>query len=327
MNVLRIGVLGAAAIAPAALLKPARRRDDVVVTAIAARDVERARAFAAQHHIPSVHDSYQAVLDDPDVDAVYIPLPNSLHAQWTLAAIEAGKHVLCEKPFTANAAEARRVADAAEASDLVVMEAFHYRYHPLTVLVRSLLDRDAIGTVRHIEAHVCLPLVRGSDIRYQFDLAGGAMMDAGCYAIHALRVFGGGEPKVIAAQATLRSPEVDRRMDAEFRFPDGAIGRVIASLWSRRFVDVSARIIGDDGEIRVMNFVAPHRFNRITVRARGRTRSTSVSGEASYDYQLRAFTDAVLRGEEILTPAADAVATMSVIDDVYRTAGLAPRGL
>src|SRR5205823_14173805 len=128
---LRFGVLGAARIAPLAIVKPARQVDGVVVSAIAARDPERAKEFASKHGIPKVHTSYDALVDDPDIDAVYIPLPNGLHAQWTLRAIAAGKHVLCEKPFTANAAEAEQVADAAEASDVVVMEAFHYRYHPL----------------------------------------------------------------------------------------------------------------------------------------------------------------------------------------------------
>src|SRR2546430_12233600 len=131
MTPLRIGVLGAARIAPNALIKPAREVPEVAVTAVAAREPVRAKAFAARHDIPVVHDGYDALVADPDVDAVYIPPPNGLHARWCLAALAAGKHVLCEKPLTANADEARRVADVADGSGLVVMEAFHYRYHPL----------------------------------------------------------------------------------------------------------------------------------------------------------------------------------------------------
>ncbi|MBW2314770.1 MAG: Gfo/Idh/MocA family oxidoreductase, partial [Deltaproteobacteria bacterium] len=126
---LRVGVLGAARIAPMALLRPARQVPGVEVSAVAARDVDKARRFAGKHGIPRVFESYDALLADPDVDAVYVPLPNGLHADWTIRAIEAGKHVLCEKPFTANAGEAERVAKAARASDRVVMEAFHWRYH------------------------------------------------------------------------------------------------------------------------------------------------------------------------------------------------------
>jgi predicted dehydrogenase len=131
-----MGTLGAARITPAAPIKPARQVPEVTVTAVAARDPARARQFAARHGIAAVHDSYEALLADPDVDAVYNPLPNSLHAPWTLRAIAAGKHVLCEKPFTSNEAEAAEVADAARSAGLVVMEAFHYRHHPLARRMR-----------------------------------------------------------------------------------------------------------------------------------------------------------------------------------------------
>ena len=139
MDRLRVGTLGAARITPAALIKPARLMPEVTVTAVAARDPERARRFAAQHGIATVHGSYEELLADPDVDAVYNPLPNSLHAPWTLRAIAAGKHVLCEKPLAANEAEAAEVAAAARSSGLVVMEAFHYRHHPLARRMREIV--------------------------------------------------------------------------------------------------------------------------------------------------------------------------------------------
>ena len=131
MNGLRIGVLGAAKITPNAVIRPANAMSRAAVVAIAARDRRRAAEFASKHAIPTVHDTYEELVADPNVDAIYNPLPNGLHGRWTLASIEAGKHVLCEKPFTANAAEAETVAVAADASGLVVMEAFHWRYHPL----------------------------------------------------------------------------------------------------------------------------------------------------------------------------------------------------
>src|SRR3954452_18806067 len=151
MDRVRIGCLGAARIAPAALIKPARASEEVDATAVAARDPERARAFATKHGIPVVHDSYEALLDDDSIEAVYVPLPNGLHAEWTLRALDAGKHVLCEKPFTANADEARRVADAADATGLVVMEAFHWRYHPLAARLLEIVGTE-LGAVRRIEA-------------------------------------------------------------------------------------------------------------------------------------------------------------------------------
>src|SRR4051794_39249214 len=129
MEPLRIGTLGAARITPGALVRPAARRGDAVVVAVAARERQKAERFAGKHQIPTVHDSYRALLADPEVEAVYNPLPNGLHGYWTIAALEAGKHVLCEKPFTANAEEAEAVAAVAERTGLVVMEAFHWRYH------------------------------------------------------------------------------------------------------------------------------------------------------------------------------------------------------
>src|SRR5204863_5015745 len=153
----RIGCLGAARIAPAALIKPACTSEEVDATAIAARDAGRARVFAAKHSVPVVHDSYDALLADPDVDAIYNPLPNGLHALWTIRALEAGKHVLCEKPFTANAAEAERVRDAAEASGLVVMEAFHWRYHSLAARMLEVVRSGELGDVRHVETWMCFP--------------------------------------------------------------------------------------------------------------------------------------------------------------------------
>ncbi len=320
-----MGTLGAARIAPAALIRPARQVPEVAVTAVAARDPARARQFAAKHDIAVVHDSYEALIADPDIDAIYNPLPNSLHAPWTLRAIAAGKHVLCEKPFASNEAEAAEVADAARSAGLVVMEAFHYRHHPLA---RRMLDvvTGELGKLRHVEAALCFPLPRFSDIRYRFDLAGGATMDAGCYPINCIRLLGQDEPAVVSARARLRGPAVDRAMVADFRFPGGATGRIITSLWSGQLLRLGARAVGERGEMRVFNYLSPQAFNLLTVRAGRKTRRERVRGEATYTCQLRAFAAAVLRGEPVATTPEDAVANMRQIDDVYRAAGLPVRG-
>ncbi len=259
-------------------------------------------------------------------DAVYIPLPNGLHAQWTLAALAAGKHILCEKPFTANADEARQVADAAAGSGLVVMEAFHYRYHPLMARALKLIADGTIGEVRYVDTRFCFPLPRFGDIRYNYALAGGALMDAGCYAVHCLRQFGPGEPAVESAHALLHAPQVDRAMTARFRFPTGAAGAITCSMWSRHLLAVSARVLGSAGELRILNFLAPQYYHRLSVRSGSGKWSEKVPGEPTYTHQLRAFAAAVTAGGEVLTPPADSVATMSVIDDIYRAAGLSPRG-
>ena len=323
---LRIGILGAASIAPAALIKPARDNAEVEVAAVAARDISRAQAFAARHGIPSVHPSYEALIADPSIDAVYNPLPNGLHGRWTRAALAAGKHVLCEKPFTANAEEALSIAQLAAGSDRVVMEAFHYRYHPLALRVEEIVASGELGTLQRVETALCFPLPKFSDIRYNFALAGGATMDAGCYAVHMARTFGGGEtPEVVSAVALMRGPEVDRAMTAELRFPSGHTGSVRCSMWSSSLIRISARVVGSDGSLSVLNPVMPSLFHRMVVRSGGSRRSERFPRRASYSYQLDAFAEAVLRGGPVLTSALDAVENMSVIDGIYRAAGLSVR--
>jgi predicted dehydrogenase len=318
----QIGVLGAARIAPLALIKPAKENPDVVVAAVAARDASRARAFAAKHGIGRVHDSYGALLADPDLDAVYIPLPNGLHGQWTRAALAAGKHVLCEKPFTANAAEAREIAGLAANSNRVVMEAFHYRYHPLALRIEQIIASGELGKLERVEAALCFPLPRPSDIRYNYALAGGATMDAGCYPVHMLRTFGGSTPEVVSAQPKLRNAEVDRAMTAEVRFAGGHTGQVRCSMWSTNLLQISAHVVGDRGELHALNPVLPHYLNRLSIRSSEGKRVERFPRRASYAYQLDAFAAAVLHGEPVKTTPADAVENMTVIDAIYRAAGL-----
>ena len=320
MEPLRIGCLGAARIAPAALIKPARATAGVEAYAVAARDRARAQAFAAKHGIPVVHDSYDALIADERIDAVYNPLPNGLHAIWTLKALAAGKHVLCEKPFTANEEEARKVA-AAVPEGLVVMEAFHWRYHPLAARVLEIIGSGELGEIRHVEAALCFPLPKFNDIRWQLDLAGGALMDAGCYPVSMVRTFAGAEPTVTSAEAKEHSPGVDRYVRADLAFADGRTGRITTSMWSARLLDLRAKVVGSSATLKVFNPTTPHMYNRLTV---GR-RHERVSGGPTYSYQLEAFRAAVREGAPILTPPVWSIANMAVIDAIYRAAGLPVR--
>ncbi|WP_280493819.1 Gfo/Idh/MocA family protein [Nocardia asiatica] len=319
---LRIGILGAARIAPAAVVRPAGENPDVVVAAVAAREPERGRAFARKYGIAEVFDSYAALVGAPDIDAVYNPLPNGLHGRWTKAALAAGKHVLCEKPFTANADEAEEIAALAARSDRVVMEAFHYRYHPMTRRAEEIIASGELGKLVRVDTAMCFPLPRFSDIRYDYALAGGALMDAGCYAVHMARVFGGENPEVVAATAKLRGPRIDRAMSAQLRFPSGHTGRLRCSMWSSDVLRIGARVVGERGEMRVVNPVAPQLPRRLSVRSERGSRTEKTSRRATYAYQLDAFVAAVRHGEPVLTSPQDAVATMSVIDAIYTAAGL-----
>ena len=327
MDTVRIGILGAARIAPSAVIKPARNVSGAQIGAVAARDRTRAEEYAKKHGIAKVHDSYTALIADPDIDAIYNPLPNGLHAEWTIAALEAGKHVLCEKPFTANAKEAEAVAAVATRTGLVVMEAFHYRYHPLAQRMRDIVDGGELGTIRRVETSLCFPLPKFSDIRYQYDLAGGATMDVGTYTVHMARLLGREEPEVVSAEAKLRTPDVDRAMRAELKFPSGHTGRITCSMWSKWVIQTYARVTGDNGELHVINPTSPQMWHRMRVKSGGTTRSEHFPRKPTYEYQLEAFCAAVLRGEPTLTPPADSIANMRVLDDIYVAAGMTPRGM
>lgn len=319
---LRIGVLGAAQITPPALIKPAASVAGVQVAAIAARDPSRAQRFAQKHGIPTVRRTYDALLADPQIDAIYNPLPNSLHCEWSIRALEAGKHVLCEKPLASNAEEAEQMADAARRTGRLLFEAFHYRYHPLAARVRAIVDSGVLGQIRHIEAHMCIPLPIPGNIRYRYDLGGGATMDTGCYAINLVRYLAGAEPEVVRAEARLSSPQVDRWMRADMRFADGRTASMSCALFSATLLRVSARVRGDDGEVTILNPYAPQFPHRIRIRTATGTTSERVPSEPTYTHQLRAFAAAVRGGAPMPTDPADAIANMRVIDAVYDKAGV-----
>jgi len=339
-DVLRIGVLGAARIAGKALLGPARLVPSVAVTAIAARDLGRAQTFALQHGVPSSYGSYDELLAAPDIDAVYVPLPNSLHATWTLRAIDAGKHVLCEKPFTSNAAEALTVAAAAERSGLVVMEAMHYRHHPLVRRMAELLADGAIGVPSHVQAWTCWPVEDPGDIRYDYGVGGGALMDGGCYAIDCLRLVGeaagAGDPSIPGALADPMPDRVtDRATAARVAFASGLTGWFESAFTRDGEFLADVHVIGSEGTLWLRNFVLAHEGRLIVTRGdavvtdeRGADLPDAGTGRAdpeadtTFAWQLRAFAAAVLDGAPFPTTAASAVTTMRLIDEAYQAAGL-----
>ncbi|TDC25356.1 Gfo/Idh/MocA family oxidoreductase [Streptomyces sp. 8K308] len=325
----RIGVLGAARIVRRALVVPARRVPGVTVAALAARDRDRARAHARRLGIPRVHADYDALLADPDLDAVYVPLPNSLHAEWGVRALRAGKHVLCEKPIAGNEAEARWLADEAARAGRVVCEAMHPVYHPLADRVGTLVAEGAIGEVRHVEARISFPIPSRGDIRWSYELGGGALMDLGVYAVALLRAWAGAEPvEVTGAEARIRTPDVDRRVDARLRFANGATGRLVTSMWGWPALASRCHVEGSRGRLTVLNPLGPHLFNRIVLDVDGERSRERVAGRPdTYTCQLRAFVAAVTGGEPPRTGPEHFLASMRVIDAIYRRAGLPPRGV
>ena len=328
---LRIGTLGAARITPMALLGPALHIDGLWVEGLAARDQRRAQKFAHKHGIPRVCSSYQALLEDPEIDAIYIPLPNGLHCEWTIKALQAGKHVLCEKPFANNAREARAMVEAAAGTGLTLMEAFHYRHHPLMARVRELLP--SLGKLSCIETRMCVPLPLFKDIRYNFELGGGSKMDVGAYSGDMLRQVAAASgdpalasnPEVVRATPVLLNPNVDRAMEVELAWPNGCQGYIRNSLWSRHLLSISLRAVGEEGELRVSNPVAPQLWHRLTLKRDGLTQREKVTGKGSYYYQLLEFQRRIVSGEGS-ADLGDSIATMELIDSIYEAAGMPLRG-
>lgn len=322
---LRIGVLGAAKIVPMALTVPARNVPEVQVTAIAARNPKRAERFARLFRIPRVHRTYDELLNDPELDAIYNPLPNGLHAEWTIKALHAGKHVLCEKPFASNTDEAIEMAKVAKETGKVLSEAFAYRNHPLTARMKQTMEND-LGKIQHIEARFRFILLNFANVRYQYDLAGGALMDAGCYPVSMIRHLMGIEPKVVNAKAKLFNADVDSGMEATLEFPNGSTGRIMCDMLSPRLFDSFLHVKGDAGEMKVFGPFQPHWFHFMTVRTSKGTRREHIRGGNIYALQLRNFAKAV-RGEISLnTNPDDAVNNMRVIDAIYEKAGMKKRG-
>jgi predicted dehydrogenase len=324
-HAVRFGTLGAAQITPNALIKPSLEVQDAEIVAVAARERKRAEEFARAHRIRRVHDTYQQVIDDPEVDVIYNPLPNSHHCQWTIAALRAGKHVLCEKPLASNAAEAQRMAAVAHETGRFLGEAFHYRYHPLAARVREIIRGGTLGRLRHLEGSFSVPLPV-NNIRYDWNLAGGATMDLGCYPLHMLREFSGLTPRVVKASARVGPPNIDVAMEVELELGDGVTGRMTCSMAQDTQIGATFTARGELGELYVLNPVAPQMGNQLTLKTSAGQQQESVVGDASYTGQLRAFI-AQVRGDKIAFPTngAQGIINMGVIDDVYRAAGLPPR--
>ena len=322
---LRVGILGAARIAELAIIKPARATGTRLVS-VAARDRRRAEAFAAEHGVERATDSYAAVLADPEVEVVYNPLPNALHGPWNLAAVEAGKHVLSEKPFASTAEEAAEVSDAASKAGVTVVEGLHYLFHPVMQRLFALLDAGELGELTRVEALVAMPEPDDGDPRWSFDLAGGALMDLGCYGLHAhrhLSRWAGGEPELVDARAGERAgaPGVDEWLEADLRFPSGATGSMRCSMVHPRF-EMTLRVEGSRGEATVMDFVQPHKDDRVLICTEAGESTERLGTRSSYSYQLEELITALRSGAPMPTGPDDAVATAQLIDRCYRAAGL-----
>ena len=324
---IRFGTLGTANITPRALVYPCVDEPNATISVIGARSRERALGFAEHHHIRHVVDDYAAVVTHDKVNAVYVPLLITAHHEWTIKALRAGKHVLCEKSFASNASEAMEMAAVAEETGLVLMDAFHYRYHPIFTRARQIYTSGVLGVIREIYAAFHIPVPSNHDnIRMQYETGGGVTMDIGCYPISWVRHITGEEPIDVSAEAETGPPEVDLYLVAEMTFPGGIKATTSGDMRPNASFKAELKVTGDLGTMTISNPLVPQIGNSIEFTIKGETTRESFERRPTYGYQLDAFISAVETGTALFTDAADAVKQMQVIDQCYESAGLRLRG-
>lgn len=329
---IRVGSLGCADVLKESFLDVRDAIPEFALVAIASRSEARAREYAERHAIPRHYGSYAALLADPEVDLVYVPLPNSLHCEWTIRALEAGKPVLCQKPLAANAAEGLRMAEAARKTGLPLIEAWHYRYHPVARRIEEIVRSGVLGRLRSVRARFRVPgawVTSGSDnIRFQFELAGGAMMDPGCYSVDLLRMVVGEEPRVVGATARRFRDEVDSAMESDLVFPSGCTGRIETALDDPGDDLIEDLLVeGEDGRLEVERPCMPFwGQNRVRLVANGETRIEELETTPTFVFMFRAIANVLRQGAPIETGAEQGAANLAVMDAIYRAAGLRVRG-
>jgi len=298
------------------LLAGAAESDRVDVIAVASRDGARAEAYARERGIERAYGSYDEVLADPDVEAVYISLPNSLHVEWSIRALEAGKHVLCEKPLSRRAADVERAFDVAEQSGRLLMEAFMYRHNPQTARLKELVDGGAIGRLRLVRAAFSFPLADAENVRLNPSLDGGGLMDVGCYCVSGLRLLGG-EPEQVYGEQVLGESGVDELFTGAMRFPGNVLAQFDSGLVVPERDELEA--IGEEGSLFLDD---PWHCTRpvIELRTAGGVEEIAVEQADSYRLQLENMSDAIRGEAEPVLGRQDAVGQARAIEALYRSA-------
>jgi len=322
---LRWGILSTATIARSKVIPGIQAAEHCEVVAIASRDATRSERVAAALGIPTAYGSYERLLADPDVDAVYVPLPNHLHATWAIAAAEAGKHVLCEKPLAMTVGDAERMIEAAEHAGVHLMEAFMYRLHPSWVAVRDVVASGRIGTLMAVQSWFSYYNDDPRNIRNILEAGGGGLYDIGCYSVNLSRMIFGSEPVGVEA-SMVRDPVggTDIMTSGILEFPGGGIASFTCS--TRAEDDQRVHIYGTSGRIAVeIPFnIPPDRATRLFLSIGGDppvapdTQTITFEPADPYTVEAEAFAAAVLDGRPVPVPPADAIANLRVIDAIFR---------
>lgn len=319
----RLGILSTADIGRGRVIPALRHCRNLEVTAVASRSLEKAQAFAKDLGIPKAYGSYDALIADPNVDAIYNPLPNSMHAEWSIKCAEAGKPTLCEKPLASDAAEAQTMMDAFASRNVLFAEAFMYRFHPQTQRVKQMVESGAVGELREMNSSFSFVIGNEDDIRLSKPLAGGSLMDIGCYCVNVMRLMTGEEPD--DAKATARVGQrsgVDEALSGVLSFPSRVLGHFDCSFrlqWTHTY-----ELRGTEGRIVVeQGFVVPP-DNESIIRYWHSDQYEEIKIPAANSYTLMAedFADALLNKRPPKFPPQDGVRNMEVIDRLYASAGV-----
>jgi predicted dehydrogenase len=319
----RLGILSTADIGRNRVIPALRHCRNLEVAAVASRSLDKAQAFARDMGIPKAYGSYDELLADPDIDAIYNPLPNSLHAEWSIKCAEAGKPCLCEKPLASDAPEAQTMVDAFAQRNLLFAEAFMYRFHPQTQRVREMVQSGAIGDLREISAAFSFVIQNEDDIRLSKPLAGGALMDIGCYCVNVMRLMTGEEPDEAKAIARVgQRSQVDESLAGVLSFPSGALGHFDCSF--RLPFTHTYELRGTKGRILVEQafVVPPDRQTTIRYWHNNDYEEITIPPANSYTLMAEDFADALLNNRSPKFSPQDAVRNMQALDRLYASAGI-----
>jgi xylose dehydrogenase (NAD/NADP) len=312
----RLGLLSTARINQE-ILAGAAASDKVDVVAVGSRDRARAEVYAREHGLARAHGSYDDLLADTELDAVYISLPNGLHHEWAMRALRAGKHVLCEKPYSRDPTEVLEAFDLADSVGCVLTEAFMYRHHPQTAAVKRILEENRIGRVRLVRAAFSFKLNNESDVRLAPALMGGALMDVGCYCISGARLVAG-EPKRVESESVIGPTGVDLAFYGMLRFPGDVVAQFEASFVAPRRQELV--VVGDGASLVVR---APWRVDwggSVEIHRDGAVERVDIPAGNSYALQLDNFANAIAGSERVLLDRDDALGQARVIEALYRAA-------
>jgi len=316
------GILGSARIAQRCMIPALKRSRNGRIVSVGCRSEEQAQSLALEHEIPGACPGYEEVLENPAVDAVYIPLPNHLHCEWTLKALRAGKHVLCEKPLARNGEEAQRMVEEAKARGKLLMEGLMYRFHPRSRRIKSLVAEGLVGEIRLVRSAFCFPHPDPQDIRFRPEMGGGALLDVGCYGVSLARWILGAEPEFVQGSAQYGPTGVDLTFVGILRFPRGEMAIVEASFVTA--LQQTFSVVGTRGAIELPHDAFIPWEKDCWFRIRGvdeeEGKVETVPGADEYQRMVEHFADAALGQMPLEVEPEDSIRNMRVLDALAESA-------